>query len=70
MIGVGVMQLLLGIAISTAPSSASMPGGSFNALLFCGIFALLWLLSATFFRAAAKADPQRPIRTSDLSLRA
>jgi len=55
MLGVAVMQALLGIAIATAPSTATMPGGVFKALLF-GIFTALWLMSAILFRAAAKAD--------------
>jgi hypothetical protein len=58
MLGVAIMQLLLGIAVATAPSTANMPGGLFKALLFSGFFAMLWLISATFFRSAAKADPE------------
>jgi hypothetical protein len=54
MIGVAVMQLLLGMLIATAPSTASTPDGSFKALLFSGVFAVLWLISAAFFRVAAK----------------
>jgi hypothetical protein len=54
MLGVAIMQALLGVAIATAPSSASMPDGSFRALLFSGLFTALWLISATFFRVAAK----------------
>jgi hypothetical protein len=53
MLGVGIMQALLGIAIATAPSSATMPGGPFKPVLFSGLFAALWLVSAAFFRAAA-----------------
>jgi hypothetical protein len=56
MFGVAIMQLLLGIAIATAPTTAKMPGGSFKALLFSAIFAALWLTSATLFRAASKRD--------------
>jgi hypothetical protein len=54
MLGVAIMQLLLGVAVATAPSNASIPNGSFKAALFSGIFAVLWLTSAAFFRAAAK----------------
>jgi hypothetical protein len=50
------MQALLSIAIATAPVTASVPDASFRTLLFGGFFAALWLLSATFFRAAAKED--------------
>jgi hypothetical protein len=55
MLGVAVMQMLLGIAIATAPSTASLPGGSSRALLFSGVFAALWLISAAFFRVASKS---------------
>jgi type IV secretory pathway TrbD component len=53
------MQALLGVAIATAPSTAGTPDGSFKILLFSGFFMALWLVSAAFFRAAAKADPDR-----------
>jgi hypothetical protein len=56
MLGVAVMQALLGIAVATAPSTARMPGGAFRALVFGAFFTALWLVSAIFFRAAAKAD--------------
>jgi hypothetical protein len=56
MVGVAIMQALLGVAIATAPSTASTPDGSFKALLFNGVFAALWLISAAFFRAASKRD--------------
>ena len=56
MVGVAIMQLLFGIAIATAPLTASIPGGSFKALLFSGLFAALWLISAAFFRAASSRD--------------
>ena len=53
MAGVAVMQILLGILIATAPVTASLPLGPTKALLLSGGFALLWLISAAFFRAAA-----------------
>jgi hypothetical protein len=56
MVGVAVMQVLLGVATATAPSTASMPGGSLKAMLFGGFFTALWLVSAAFFRAASKSD--------------
>lgn len=56
MFGVAIMQALLSVGIATAPSAASMPEGSFRTLLFGGFFTALWLMSATFFRAAAKGD--------------
>jgi hypothetical protein len=56
MLGVAVMQALLGIAVATAPSTASQPDGSLRAVLFSGVFAALWLISAAFFRIASKRD--------------
>jgi hypothetical protein len=56
MAGVAVMQILLGMLIATAPSTASLPGGSLRALLSSAVFAVLWLVSAAFFRAAAKDE--------------
>jgi hypothetical protein len=56
MLGVAAMQLLLGVAIATAPVTTRVPGGSFKALLFSGVFAALWLVSGLFFRIAAKGD--------------
>jgi len=53
MLGVAIMQALLGVATATAPSTASSPDGSFKALLFGGIFAGLWLVSAVLFRVAS-----------------
>ena len=52
MLGVAIMQALLGVAIATAPSTASTPDGPLKALLFSGFFAALWLISAALFRAA------------------
>ena len=56
MIGVAVMQLLLGIAIATAPVTALVPGAVMRALIASGGFAALWLVSAACFRVAAKGD--------------
>lgn len=60
MLGVAIMQALLGVAIATAPSTASLPGGPSKILLSSGFFSLLWLISATFFRVAAKEDRKAP----------
>src|SRR6185295_4698127 len=49
MLGVAIMQILLGVAFATAPSTASLPDGGFRLLLFSGIFAALWLASAALF---------------------
>jgi hypothetical protein len=56
MVGVAVMQAMVGMLIATAPITANVPGESLKALLFSGVFAMLWLLSAILFRAAAKGD--------------
>ncbi len=56
MLGVAVMQGLLGVAIATAPITAGVPDGPYRALLFSGVFATLWLISAAFFHAAAKRE--------------
>jgi len=56
MIGVAAMQACFGLAVATAPSTANLPDGPFRALLFSGVFVLLWLISALFFRAAAKVE--------------
>jgi hypothetical protein len=58
MVGVAIMQALLGLAIATAPLTANVPGGPFKILLFSGVFMMLWLASAAFFRAAAKSAPK------------
>jgi hypothetical protein len=59
MLGVAIMQILLGLLIATAPTTANVPGGSLKALSFNGAFAMLWLVSAAFFRAAAKGIASR-----------
>ena len=55
MLGVAIMQALFGLAVATAPSTASLPGGAFQALLFNGFFTGLWLVSAALFHAATRA---------------
>lgn len=56
MLGVAIMQVLLSTAIATAPITASTSGGAVRALVFGGVFAALWLISAALFRVAARAD--------------
>jgi hypothetical protein len=56
MLGVAIMQLLLAIAIATAPSNAAVPDITSRTLLWCGTATILWLTSAAFFRTAAKQD--------------
>ena len=57
MLGVAVMQVMLGLLTATAPVTASVPGEPVNVLLFHAAFAALWLASAACFRAAARARP-------------
>jgi hypothetical protein len=59
MLGVAVMQGLLGIAVATATTTESTPGGSVKALLFSAFFVVLWLISAASFRLASKATVPR-----------
>ena len=56
MLGVAVMQVLLGVAIATAPSTEATPGGPLKVLLFSAFLGTMWLVSATFFRVASKRD--------------
>lgn len=59
MVGVAVMQVMLGLLIATAPVTANAPDGPLKALVFNGVFALLWLAAALFFRAAARGHQER-----------
>lgn len=59
MLGVAVTQVLVGVAIATTPLIEAVPGASFRTLAISGIFFALWLISAAFFRAAAKAEIER-----------
>jgi hypothetical protein len=56
MVGIAVMQLLLGMLIATAPITATAPDGVLKAIAYSAFFAFLWLISANFFRIAAKGD--------------
>lgn len=58
MLGVAIMQALLGVVIATAPSTASIAGASFRILVFSGFFTALWLGSAALFRVAAKGNDE------------
>jgi uncharacterized membrane-anchored protein len=58
MLGVAVMQVLLGMLIATAPSTANLPDSSLKILLASGGLTALWLISAAFFRLASKKDPE------------
>src|SRR4051812_21107816 len=56
MLGVAIMQALLGVAIATAPPTASLPDGGVRALFFSGIFAAFLLASAGPFSAPPKTS--------------
>jgi hypothetical protein len=56
MVGVAVMQAALGFLIATAPSTATLPGGATQMLIFAGGFCLLWLVSAALFRVADRSS--------------
>ena len=58
MCGVAAMQILLGLAIATAPVTADLPGGPLKIMVFSGLFMMLWLVSAGFFHAAAKGEQE------------
>lgn len=58
MVGVAIMQGTVGMLIATAPVTANIPDGPLKALLSSGFLALLWLISAAFFRAAARGEAQ------------
>jgi hypothetical protein len=60
MVGVAVMQAMVGALIATAPITANVPGESLKALLFGTFFVVLWLVSGAFFRTAARRDPTEP----------
>jgi len=57
MLGVAVMQALFATAIATAPVTATLPDHGLRVLIASGVFTLLWLVSAAFFRAAARSEP-------------
>ena len=57
MVGVTVMQVLLGLLIATAPITANAPGGPLRVLVFNGAFALLWLGAAALFGMAGRQRP-------------
>ena len=59
MIGVAVMQVAVGMLIATAPVTANVPGEPLKTLLFSGVFAVLWLVSGAFFRAADRSSTSR-----------
>lgn len=56
MLAVAAMQMLVGVAVATAPITAAVPDGVFKAWVSSSVFAALWLLSAAFFRTASRRD--------------
>ena len=56
MLGVALMQALLGMLIATAPVTAAVPGEPERMLLYCGFFTALWLVAAGLFHTAARAE--------------
>lgn len=55
MLGVAIMQGLLGLAMATAPIVGRVPGASTFYLLYSGFFCLLWLAAAGCFQLAARS---------------
>jgi hypothetical protein len=58
MLAVAAMQMLVGLAVATAPITAAEPDGVLKAWLSSSVFAALWLLSAAFFRSASRHNPR------------
>jgi len=56
MLGVAIMQALFAIAIATAPVTATLPDRGMRVLSASAVFTALWLVSAAFFRTAAKPE--------------
>jgi hypothetical protein len=54
MVGVAMMQAVLGVAIATQPATASQPDALSRTLLWSGVLTAFWLISAACFRVAAK----------------
>jgi len=54
MLAVAAMQMLIGLAVATAPITAAVPDGVFKAWVSSSVFAALWLLSAALFRIASR----------------
>lgn len=61
MVGVAIMQVLLGMLIATAPLNWAVRGESGRFLTSSAVFALLWLASAICFRIAAPRERAAPL---------
>ncbi len=53
LLGVSGMQMALGVLVATAPVTATIDDGPLMAILYNGLAAALWLVSAVLFRIAA-----------------
>ena len=56
MLGVAIMQLLLGVALATATTTEAVAGAPLKVFAFSAMLAALWLVSAAFFRAASRGN--------------
>ena len=56
LLGVAAIQLLIAVAIATAPSTASLSGGAIRIVGASGLCTMLWLASALCFGAAARGE--------------
>lgn len=54
--GTAIMQVLIAIAVATAPSTVNLSGGVFKIMLFSGLYVALWLTAALCFLAAARGN--------------
>jgi len=54
--GVAAMQVLIAVAVVTAPSTAGLPGAATRIAVASGIYTALWLVSALCCAAAARAE--------------
>ena len=69
MLGVAIMQALLGLATATAPVTARVPNGPVRAIIYCGFFAAMWLISAALFRVAVKRGREASAAEAPASVR-
>ena len=62
MLAVAGIQLLLGLAVATAPSISQDPMGATGVVMISGFFAAVWLASAAFFQRSARLDANPDVR--------
>lgn len=58
MLGVAAMQVVLGLLVATAPSTAELANGPLRALAYNGIITALWLGCAALFAKSAPGSAQ------------